>query len=103
MNAPQELSYATGDDEDDDSWLSIDADSFDDVLNSTIGKNSAQSMDVDEDKEQQEAEIQASHLRDLATKVEDFVNKKGDLEGAIFEEFSFSPFFWETYADDPVC
>jgi len=48
-------------------------------------------MDVDqegpaENPEQRLAAEQASRLRELATKVEDFVEGEGDLEGAKFEE-----------------
>lgn len=43
-------------------------------------------MDVDGEAENQAAEEQAKRLKDLAQKVENFVEGEGTLEGAAFEE-----------------
>jgi hypothetical protein len=57
--------------EDNDDWLTIDGQEFDKNL---------------EDKLVSE---QAKKLKDLATKVENFVEGEGDMEGARFEEQVF--------------
>jgi hypothetical protein len=57
--------------EDNDDWLTIDGQEFDKSL---------------EDKLVSE---QAKKLKDLATKVENFVEGEGDMEGARFEEQVF--------------
>lgn len=43
-------------------------------------------MDVDESPEDRLASEQAKKLKDLASKVENFIDGEGDLEGARFEE-----------------
>jgi hypothetical protein len=53
-------------------------------------------MDVDpsphsEDRENGIAKAQAAKLRDLANKVDAFVSGKGDVEGALFEEYVVTP------------
>ena len=81
--------------EDPDDWLNVDATDFDAMLEKTLrsdkgkGKERASdAMDVDaqEDEEDRIAKIQADRLRDLARKVEDFVEGEGDIEGARFAE-----------------
>ena len=82
--------------EDNDDWLTVDAQAFDQGLEATLagatgnGKNS-DAMDVDSSSETASLEDkltseQAQRLKDLATKVENFVEGEGDLEGARFEE-----------------
>ncbi|KAF8975522.1 SGT1 protein-domain-containing protein [Cyathus striatus] len=88
--------------EDDDSWLNIDAEDFEHMLESTMGtdkhgKSSANGMDVDEPEHNPEDRVaneQAQRLKDLAAKVESFVEGEGDIDGARFddEEFSDEPF-----------
>lgn len=52
-----------------------------------VGANGAPAEeDASMDQEDQLAQEQATRLRDLAQKVEEFVEGKGDLEGAIFSE-----------------
>ena len=46
----------------------------------------AMDVDVPEDDEDRVAKAQAERLRDLAKKVEQFVEGEGDLEGARFAE-----------------
>ena len=68
--------------------------SFDELIAQKMGqKQSAESKDVemksprDNDRaEDDAAEEQAKKLKNLAAKVEDFVEGEGDLEGALFEE-----------------
>ena len=85
--------------EDNDDWLTIDGQEFDRGLEASLAgttgnaKNS-DAMDVDppnktELLEDKLASEQAKKLKDLATKVEDFVEGEGDLEGARFEERVF--------------
>jgi hypothetical protein len=79
--------------EDDESWLTIDAQDFDAKLEKTLGRANKESlddaMDVDSpeiSEEDRMANEQASRLKDLASKVEKFVEGEGDIEGARFEE-----------------
>ncbi|KAF8213416.1 SGT1 protein-domain-containing protein [Mycena galopus ATCC 62051] len=85
--------------EDSDQWLNIDAKDFENMLETTMGSSKQQEnlMELDEEEataEERMASEQASRLKNLATKVEAFVEGKGDLEGATFEEYEFS--------DEPV-
>ena len=82
--------------EESEEWLSIDAEDFDRMLENTHGtgktsKHDPTSMDVDDDEptrstEDRLASQQAKQLKNLANKVETFIEGKGDVEGAIFEE-----------------
>lgn len=79
--------------EDPDGWLNVDANDFEAMLERTIGakaKEGPNDMDVDnpeaEDSEERLTSEQATRLKDLAAKVEDFVEGEGDLEGAKFDE-----------------
>lgn len=80
--------------EDSEEWLNIDAENFDQMLENclTKGKVKAQkdtsSMDVDGDESVDDAlaSEQAKRLKDLANKVENFIEGEGDIDGAIFEE-----------------
>lgn len=93
-------------DEDSDDWLNVDAADFDAMLEKTMGtsktKEGAKPDDTDAmavdgaaDKDRNNAksalednmaDVQASRLQDLAKKVEQFVEGKGDVEGAKFAE-----------------
>lgn len=82
--------------EDNDDWLNIDAQEFDRGLEATLAEATGNgkdhnAMDVDpsddtESPEDKVASEQAKKLKDLATKVGHFIEGKGDLEGARFEE-----------------
>lgn len=84
--------------EDSDDWLHLDATDFDAMLEKTIGRSSANksgqeilqdAMDVDaktNDGEDPVVKTQATRLQELASKVEEFIEGKGDLEGAQFAE-----------------
>ena len=79
--------------EDSDDWLNVDAADFDAMLEKTMGggkgkEKAADAMEVDdpEDDEDRVAKAQAARLHDLAKKVEEFVEGKGDVEGARFAE-----------------
>jgi hypothetical protein len=84
--------------EDADDWLNIDAQDFENLLQKSMptsgSKVDSDKMDVDsprasESYEDQLASEQASKLKELAAKVEDFVEGEGDLEGARFDEYVF--------------
>jgi len=80
-----DIDFSRCPEEEPDSWLDIDAENFDSMLqNMAPGQSNA--MDVDQ-KEEQLAQNQASKLKSLAQKVEEFVEGEGDLEGARFEEY----------------
>nr|GAT49701.1 predicted protein [Mycena chlorophos] len=75
--------------EDSDDWLNINANDFDNMLETTMGNKSrsVDAMDVDPTAEEdQMASEQATRLKSLATKVEAFVDGEGDLEGALFSD-----------------
>ena len=80
-------------DEDPDDWLDIDSADFDTMLENTLGSKSQSTetrmdVDTDENTDQEEriAEQQTAKLQEMAKKVEEFVEGKGDLEGARFKE-----------------
>ncbi|TFK23090.1 SGT1-domain-containing protein [Coprinopsis marcescibilis] len=84
-------------DEDSDAWLNVDAADFDTMLAKTmnVDKPSEGQMDIDQPEkrfvsEDDVASGQAERLKDLASKVEKFVEGKGDVEGARFEDEEFS-------------
>ncbi|KAH6917569.1 SGT1 protein-domain-containing protein [Coprinopsis sp. MPI-PUGE-AT-0042] len=84
------LDAAFGDvEEDDDSWLNLDVNDFDAMLSKTMGSKNGK-MDVDGDQsmfpKDDEETKQAKQLQDLASKVEKFVEGKGDVEGARFDD-----------------
>lgn len=91
--AQESALYVRGD-EDDDAWLDLDAENFDEMLAKTVGRAPGDVvMDVDDDDEtdptkaeDRKANEQATRLKDLASKVEQFVEGEGDLGGARFEE-----------------
>ncbi|KAI0724281.1 SGT1 protein-domain-containing protein [Cerioporus squamosus] len=85
------------DEEDSDDWLNVDAAGFDDMLEKTLGGSKgkagaedAMNVDPPEADEDRVAKAQAERLRDLAKKVEQFVEGEGDLEGARFADEAFS-------------
>ena len=82
--------------EENDDWLTIDGQEFDMGLETSLTGNAKNSdaMDVDtlnttESPEDKLTSEQAKKLKDLATKVEDFIEGEGNLEGARFEERVF--------------
>ncbi|KIL70987.1 hypothetical protein M378DRAFT_66554 [Amanita muscaria Koide BX008] len=94
------------DHEDNDDWLNVDAQDFDELLEKTMGVSKAEQrkpsdeMDMDENKDDAEerlASAQATKLKELATKVEKFVEGEGDMEGARFEDENLSD---EEFSDD---
>lgn len=78
--------------EDSEDWLNIDAQDFDDMLERTMGTATKQTqfeaMDTDEPGTEGDriASEQAARLQDLAQKVENFVERDGDIEGAKFDD-----------------
>lgn len=76
--------------EDSEGWLDIDAADFDSMLEDSFGPSSRPSdMDVDSNgasDEERATEQQTAKLQEMAKKVEEFVEGKGDVEGAMFEE-----------------
>ena len=83
-----DIDFSRCPEEEPDSWLDIDADNFDTMLqNMASGQpNRVDAMETDQIEEQL-AQDQASKLKSLAKKVEEFVEGEGDLEGARFEEY----------------
>ncbi|KAF8898419.1 SGT1 protein-domain-containing protein [Infundibulicybe gibba] len=80
---------ATPDDEDSDDWLNINPNDFDSMLEKSIGSQNYGDTVIDNTAPSFEDEVaskQASRLKDLASKVEDFVEGQGDLDGAKFED-----------------
>jgi hypothetical protein len=80
--------------EDSDDWLNIDSDNLNAMLEKTLNAQkppkSESVMDVDnpaptEDAENALASEQTIRLKELANKVENFVEGEGGLEGALFE------------------
>ncbi|KAJ6574750.1 SGT1-domain-containing protein [Mycena capillaripes] len=92
--------------EDSDQWLNIDAADFENMLETTMGssKQHETAMEADPDGEESVEDRltsdQASRLKNLATKVEAFVEGKGDLEGATFEDEEMSED--EDFSDEPL-
>ncbi|KAJ3576125.1 hypothetical protein NP233_g625 [Leucocoprinus birnbaumii] len=83
--------------EDDEAWLTIDAQDFETKLEQVLGQTNKPTqedvMDVDSPEISEEnrlASEQASRLKDLASKVEQFVEGEGDIEGAQFSDEDFS-------------
>jgi len=84
LKAAGDIDFSRCQEEEPDNWLDINEEDFDSVLQTMSNENPA--MDIDQ-KEQQLAQDQASKLKSLAQKVEEFVEGEGDLEGARFEEY----------------
>jgi len=104
----------TAQDEDPDDWLDVNAEDFDSMLEKNFGtkaakgaetKASSDVMDVDSTDptkdtktlEDQVAEQQATRLKNLAQKVEEFVEGEGDIDGARFADEELSD---EEFSDD---
>ncbi|KAI0094564.1 SGT1 protein-domain-containing protein [Irpex rosettiformis] len=71
--------------EDPDDWLTIDVDNFDALLTKIQGQVTSGTREA-ESEETELANEQASHLKSLAQKVEEFVEGEGDIEGARFAD-----------------
>ena len=90
MHSKGEIKH--GEEEDPDDWLNIDSEEFEQMLEASRTKEKqsealeANKMDVDESPEDRLASEQAKKLKELATKVESFIDLEGDIEGARFEE-----------------
>ncbi|KAF7784710.1 transcriptional regulator family: SGT1 [Agaricus bisporus var. burnettii] len=83
--------------EDDETWLNIDAEEFENKMERALGQGDklAQGSEMDVDRpdvseEDRVASEQATRLKDLASKVEQFVEGEGDIEGALFEDEELS-------------
>ena len=89
LKAAGDIDFSRCPEEEPDNWLDIDAENFDSMLQDmTPGRpDGTEAMDVDQ-KEEQLAQDQASKLKSLARKVEEFVEGEGDLEGARLEEYA---------------
>ncbi|KAJ7785945.1 SGT1 protein-domain-containing protein [Mycena metata] len=92
-------------DEDSDQWLNVDAQDFENMLETTMGTSRQQNaMEVDPNEEESAedrlASEQASRLQNLASKVEEFVEGEGDLDGARFEDEELSED--EDFSDEPM-
>lgn len=82
--------------EDPDDWLNVDAQEFEQMLENTLKRPKASdqrgsnAMDIDDSNlasdEDPIASKQAKQLKDLASKVEGFIQGEGELEGALFEK-----------------
>lgn len=75
--------------EESDSWLDIDSETFESFLEKSIRpprpqQQDGDSMVIDENvsPEDRIASQQASRLKDLAEKVEQFIERDGDMDGA---------------------
>ncbi|KAG8975004.1 hypothetical protein FRB90_009668, partial [Tulasnella sp. 427] len=81
--------------EDSDEWLNVSPEDLDATLAEAGGEPGAGTLGMDIDggrelDEDQKAEMQAKKLGKLAKKVEAFVEGRGDLEGAVFEDDEMS-------------
>jgi len=87
LKAAGDIDFPRCPEEESDDWLDIDAENFDSMLQNMVPGRSGgiSAMNVDQ-REEQLAQDQASKLKSLAQKVEEFVEGEGDLEGARFEE-----------------
>ncbi|OCH96667.1 SGT1-domain-containing protein [Obba rivulosa] len=96
------LQESAQEEEDPDDWLSVNAEDFDAMLEKNMGGKgkaselSSDAMDVDvtaantKTEEDRVAEEQAARLKNLAKRVEEFVEGEGDVEGARFADEPFS-------------
>ncbi|ETW87564.1 hypothetical protein HETIRDRAFT_469700 [Heterobasidion irregulare TC 32-1] len=111
LQAGTEAVQPSRDTEDPDEWLNIDSQSFDDMLEKKMGAPKTDvpinpdAMDVDlsegELAKERKAEIeQASKLHDLAKKVETFLEGKGGIEGAEFEDEQSSGDEMDEFSDE---
>ncbi|KAI0322311.1 SGT1-domain-containing protein [Amylostereum chailletii] len=93
--------------EDSDDWLNVDAQDFDTLLQARLGlKNpgsdlaSNDAMDVDK-LDARVAKDQSARLQDLAKKVENFLDGKGNIEGAVFDDEQSSDDEMSELSDEP--
>lgn len=86
---------ASSQQEDSEAWMEVDPNQLDNVIAEAMGQKAgpSQSRPQDamdeagaEDEENKVASAQAARLKDLASKVEEFVGGKGTMEGATFAE-----------------
>lgn len=71
--------------EDSTDWLNVDESTFDSMLEQRFNRKPT-TEPSGQDAEDRMAQDQAARLQELAKKVEGFVEGKGDLDGARFEE-----------------
>ena len=73
--------------------MNVDAEDFEDVFAQRMGvsphqnEHTSAQLQGQNTAEDRVAHEQASRLRNLAQKVEEFVEGEGDMEGAMFKEF----------------
>lgn len=75
--------------DDPEDWLTVNAEDLDRALQDKTSHNTphtSHEMDVDPHEEHDTTHAQVAKLRDLAKKVDAFVDGKGDVEGALFDE-----------------
>ncbi|KAI6031978.1 SGT1 protein-domain-containing protein [Pisolithus microcarpus] len=74
--------------EDSDEWLNVDNSSFDAMLTQSVTNGEPGRYDIDSNGQEGNrlAQQESERLHDLASKVEQFVQGQGDLEGARFED-----------------
>ncbi|KAI6133287.1 SGT1 protein-domain-containing protein [Pisolithus croceorrhizus] len=74
--------------EDSDEWMNVDNSSFDAMLIPSVNNDEPDVMNIDSNEEEGNrlAQKESERLHDLASKVEQFVQGQGDLEGARFED-----------------
>ncbi|QRV86178.1 SGT1-ecdysoneless-like protein [Ceratobasidium sp. AG-Ba] len=85
LAAPDPVSIPGYADEDSAEWLNVDESAFDNMLEQRFNRpetNTQSGMDAEDNLAQE----QAARLQELAKKVEGFVEGKGDLEGARFDD-----------------
>jgi hypothetical protein len=95
--------------EDSDDWMNVDAKDFDEMLERAMraGDSTVETHAMDTDgaggEEDRVAKEQTDKLRGLAAKVEQFVEGKGDVEGARFEECAFVCFCIVIFLISTLC
>ncbi|KAI6045073.1 SGT1 protein-domain-containing protein [Pisolithus marmoratus] len=74
--------------EDSNEWMNVATSSFDTMLPQSMNNGELDGMDIDSNEQEHNRLVQAQseRLHDLASKVEQFVQGQGDLEGARFED-----------------
>ena len=72
--------------EDPDDWLTVDLDNFDALLKQKMKDPASSTTQQAGSEEEELANEQATRMKSLAQKVEEFVEGEGDLEGARFTE-----------------
>lgn len=72
--------------EDSDDWLDIDGEEFSKLLTKKVEDSAEAEQGRGDGGEQRENSMQASKLKELASRVQGFVEGQGSLEGALFEK-----------------